>query len=253
MLDKIIDLSNATDIIPLTVGYEKCASGHKYGPHVRNCYLIHFCLSGKGVLTDKFGTHNVGRGELFIIRPEEVSTYMADLSDPWEYLWISFNGKCAEVFCSERSVYPYKKHIADRLKDLYDREERSPSIYIATVYELIYHLFSKNNAPKPETDPIYGVERYIDFNYMKDITVNGLSQAFGFERSYLYRLFKQKNGKSIKEYLIQVRMLRACELLERGYSVKNTAFSVGYKDEFTFSRAFKKYFSYPPTAILKKT
>ena len=102
---------------------------------------------------------------------------------------------------------------------------------------------------KVAVDTIDGVLRYLEFNYMKEISVERLSQEFGFERSYLYRIFKRKTGKSIKECLITIRMDTAKRLLERGYSVKSTAFSVGYKDEFTFSRAFKSFFGQSPSTV----
>ena len=60
------------------------------------------------------------------------------------------------------------------------------------------------------------------------------------DRRYLVRLFKEKTGMGIQEYIIQVRMEHARTLLQSGFSVNTTASMVGYHDSFNFSKMFKK-------------
>jgi AraC-like DNA-binding protein len=81
---------------------------------------------------------------------------------------------------------------------------------------------------------------------MTDITVKNLSLQFGYEQSYLYRLFKKKTKMGIKEYIIKTRMEQAKALLSLGYTVSKTAFAVGYSDTFNFSKSYKKYFGIAP-------
>lgn len=105
--EQSIDKSESQDLIPIFYGTEKCEKGHCFGPHARNYYIVHFCLSGCGTLQDKFGTHKISAGELFIIRPGEITTYTADKVTPWEYVWIAFEGKIAHLFSTDKSVYAY--------------------------------------------------------------------------------------------------------------------------------------------------
>ena len=232
----------SSDLIPIFFGGEKCKRGHSFGPHVRNYYIIHFCLSGCGTLIDKFGEHQINAGELFIIRPSEITTYTADAINPWEYIWIAFEGKIAHLFDTDRSIYSFPKEISQTLLTLVQKEETDSSIFISLLYRLIYSIFTqKNNA-----DVIDKVIQYIDFNFMTDLTIKRLSLMFCFEQSYLYRLFKKKTQLSIKEYIIKTRMEQAKILLKNGYTVGNTAFAVGYKDQFNFSKAYKKYFGVNP-------
>ncbi|MBE5733393.1 MAG: helix-turn-helix transcriptional regulator, partial [Clostridiales bacterium] len=72
---------------------------------------------------------------------------------------------------------------------------------------------------------------------------------FGYERSYLYRIFKNHLGVGIKEYIIKTRMEHAQILLKQGYSVNKTSLAVGYKDQTNFSKAYKKHFGVPPKKI----
>ena len=83
--------------------------------------------------------------------------------------------------------------------------------------------------------------------YAEDITISGLAAKFGFERSYLYRIFKQRYGVGPKDYLTRVRLEKAKWLLGRGYSVAECAYMVGYSDSFIFSKAYKKCYGVAPS------
>ena len=241
----------STRLTPLFVGLEQCAPSHRFGPHVRNHYLLHFCLSGCGTLWDKRGTHPVNAGELFVIRPEEITVYEADAKTPWEYVWIAFEGAGAAVFDTSESVFRSPDKLHERLAHYVRLGEGAPEIYLALLYELIYTLFRKS-AQIPQHTDTEQICHYIRYNYMKPLQLESLAAIFGFERSYLYRLFKQKLGIGIKEYVTAVRMEKAQEFLKSGYGVGATAHLVGYADEFNFSHSFKKRFGISPSAFAKK-
>ncbi|MBQ7348377.1 MAG: AraC family ligand binding domain-containing protein [Clostridia bacterium] len=73
---------SGNELTPIFYGYETCVKGQVWGPCVRSYYLIHFCVQGKGMLKDKRGTYKIHAGQLFIIRPEEATTYAPDPTDP---------------------------------------------------------------------------------------------------------------------------------------------------------------------------
>ena len=243
MLQNMIDDICTKDIIPIFSGHEVCEKNHKYGPHIRDYYLLHFCLNGTGVLIDKFGNHTIRQGELFIIRPGETTTYLADGNTPWEYSWVAFGGELADLFNTDRSVYPFPIEIGLSLREFSIDRETNPAIFLSLIYKLIYYLFNekKDNSSIPEK-----IRQYIDFNYMDNISVLTISNYFGYERSYLYRIFKNLFGVGIKEYIIKTRMEHAKILLKKGYSVGNTSLAVGYNDQTNFSKAYKKHFGESP-------
>ena len=235
--------ADARDIIPLYTGCELCAPSHSYGPHVRGHYLIHYCTSGRGTLYDKYGTHEISAGELFIIRPGEVTTYIADSRDPWRYVWIAFKGDVASLFTTDRSVYRCSDAPFLRIEELTESLELSPYPYTAAIYEIIYRLFSEQE----RTDTLSRIKKYIRYSYMLEISAESVARDFGYERTYLYRIFKARYGTGVKDYIIRVRMENAKSFLTGGHSVKETAALCGYGDEFGFSRAYKKYYGYPPS------
>ena len=235
-----------SELVVLFSGGERCEPRHSFGPFIREYYILHFCLRGKGVLQDKFGVHHLSAGELFVIRPGEVTTYTADEKEPWAYLWLAFRGEAAEAFSSDRSVYPYPPEVAARLRELIEHEEAAAEPYMALVYELIYALFG---AKGEKSDKLRDVRRYIRYNYMNELSVADLAKRFGFDRSHLYRLFQKSYGIGVKDHIVRVRMDKAREFLSLGHSVRTTAYMVGYGDEFNFSRAFKKHFGFPPSEV----
>ena len=243
MIETILPKTKSKDIIPLWVGEHKTPSGHSFGPHIRECVFVHICLSGKGVLYNERGAHSVGKGELFIIREGETTTYTADKAEPWHYVWISFIGERAKDFDEAPDVCQAPEGYAERLAALVRRGVRSPEIYIALVYELMHSVIPDDC---DGADRLSDIRRYIKYNYMKDISAGGVARDFGFDRSHLYRIFKERYGKGIKEYITEVKMAHARGLLLLGHRVSDTAYMVGYHDEFNFSKAYKKYFGYAP-------
>lgn len=131
-------------------GYEKCRPLHSYGPFVRNHFLFHYIISGKGtLLVDDENSHSteyqLQGGMGFLIEPDRVNTYFADREDPWEYAWIEFSGLRAKEILegsglsSASPVYlPRTPQDGERLKN--------EILYLAThsqesSYHLIGHLF----------------------------------------------------------------------------------------------------------------
>jgi two-component system, response regulator YesN len=64
---------------------------------------------------------------------------------------------------------------------------------------------------------------------------------------YLSRAFKNITGRNFSDYLSEIRMNKAKELLEKTQlTVYDIAISVGYGDPQYFHRVFKKYFGVTP-------
>ena len=233
-------------ITPLFAGHEACKPQHSFGPYVRDCYLVHFCLGGKGVLKNKDGTHEVGEGELFVIRPGEVTTYTADRTHPWEYAWIGFRSEDMPLFTDGCSVYATPKGLDERMRTLLRDDVLSHEGCLAVIYDLLYRIMQEGEKDTGD-EKIRQIRRYIKYNYMLPISVGSLAREFGFDRSYLYRMFKARYGIGVKEYITSLRMEKGRELLERGYSVKQSARMVGFEDEFNFSKVFKARYGVSPS------
>ena len=74
---------NYTNNIELSIfncGLERCAPGQTWGPGIRDHYLIHLVVSGKGTFEVGGKTFEVVPGDLFFARPSQLIRYSADES-----------------------------------------------------------------------------------------------------------------------------------------------------------------------------
>ncbi len=85
------------------------------------------------------------------------------------------------------------------------------------------------------------VMRYIDANYMYDITLEQLADIAGYSKYHFSRIFKQYNSMSYLQY-INARRTKAAEhlLLEPDISITEVAMRSGFKSLTTFNRIFKE-------------
>lgn len=92
------------------------------------------------------------------------------------------------------------------------------------------------------------VEKHLD----SVITLQDVAKAVNRSVSFVAHNVPLEYGMSLKKYIREKRMLKAEKMLAAGKLVRECAFELGYKDEFYFSRDFKKYFGFAPRHLRKK-
>ena len=91
------------------------------------------------------------------------------------------------------------------------------------------------------------VIHYIDHHYMSQIRLENIAPLFGYNCSYLGKIFKQKTAVNFNTYLDSVRIRHAKELLEsRDIKVYEVAQRVGYSNVDYFYLKFKKHVGTSP-------
>lgn len=96
------------------------------------------------------------------------------------------------------------------------------------------------------------VIKYINENYEKEITVDLLADKLKITRAYLSCYFKKKTGVNLSDYLNNVRMNKACSLLQDSLlKIKDIAPKVGIYSISTFMRLFKEYTGKTPNDFRK--
>lgn len=98
------------------------------------------------------------------------------------------------------------------------------------------------------TSIIESAKEYIRLNYNKDISLDEISRRVNISPYYFSKIFKDDTKEGFVEYLTNVRIEKAKELLlESDYSMKEICSMVGYADPNYFSRSFKKNVGVTPT------
>lgn len=87
---------------------------------------------------------------------------------------------------------------------------------------------------------------YINNNFTKNLSCENLSNTFFINRYYLMHLFKSETGFTINNYITIKRVQYAKKLISRGIKITDAAYSAGFNNYSTFSRAYKKIYKKSP-------
>ena len=97
------------------------------------------------------------------------------------------------------------------------------------------------------------VKRYIQENFMEEISIQVLSEVACVSPNYFSHMFKNEVGVNYKDYLTNIRLEKALDLiLNTDYQLYRIAESVGYNNARAFVEAFRKKYGDSPTKYRKK-
>lgn len=120
----------------------------------------------------------------------------------------------------------------------------------AHVSALLLEILSTAEAKQPphhHANVIAYICRYIKEHYRENLALQKLADLAGYSPYFFHRIFHRQTGVTPKEYLDQIRLHRAMELLKTGHKVSAIAEEIGMQSPFTFSRFFKHHTRCSPT------
>lgn len=231
-----------SDLNPLLLGYEHCEPSKSFGPTLRSYTIIHYVVSGRGYVIKGGRRYSAQAGQAFIIRPGEVTVYTADDKDPWHYQWIAFDGRLSERFNELDHVFDFPGEI---MLDMLEQDGKELLEY--RIAELLFKMYVELfGGRKRNHHYISRVESHIRAAYMYPLRVEEIAAKMNLDRHYLTRIFKERTGVSISDYIINVRMEAAKQHLKQGFSVEEAARMCGYDDVSNFSKLFKRKIGISP-------
>ena len=227
----------------------------RWGKGVRDVFFLHYVLQGEGI----FNGTPVKQGEGFYITANMVQEYYPKEENPWSYFWVTFNGNRADEICKkhiqidENGIFkfPLNRSMHKLMNTIID--EATP-MNAAKAVGYFYMLMAEqegNDLHKGNTY-VENAKNYIQINYSQNPMITEIAHALNIDDRYLYNLFVQHEGMAPKKFLNQVKLRRACELLEHtDEPIAEVATSVGFSDTFAFSKFFSKHTGVSPTAYRK--
>lgn len=97
------------------------------------------------------------------------------------------------------------------------------------------------------------IKDYINKNYSKDITLESVANKVYLHSVYVSRYFKSHTGQNFSDYLFNVRMTHAIDLLKTDkYKIGQVGEMVGYRNYKYFSKQFKNYTGYTPKKYFRE-
>lgn len=255
-----------TDLEVLEVGTQACTPDTKFGPGVRDMYILHYVHSGRGTYSAAGQVEHVGPGMLFLVVPDTVHSYWPDPDEPWRYSWFGFTGQTAGRLAKQAGftgAAPVRRpdpeiRLEPLFRDLpaYRDEPAKELLLTGLLYRIFGMLAVPDDAPVLQPDIGLHVRRAVSFinaRYADPIKLADIAAHVGLDAKYVCRLFRQHLSMSPYRYLTDVRMRKACRLLRSHLlGIAEIARSVGYSDPLLFSRMFKRTIGLSPSAYREK-
>lgn len=251
----------------VTFGHSVTEPCHKYGPAVRSYYLLHYILDGKGVFSVNQTDYHLKAGQGFLIEPDYLTTYMADATEPWTYIWVGFSGTEASqliasiglsqnqpVFESTESAILHRC-VSDML--LHNHSNAADTFAVlGDFYRFISVIAASNQEILPKSDGNLYVRQaadYIHNHFAEPLTVEEIAHHVGLNRSYFSSIFKEQTGQTPIEYIQNFRLTKAVHLLDTStLSIAAVAYSCGYQQPESLIRIFRMHYGISPAAYRKR-
>ncbi|MEN0003240.1 MAG: AraC family transcriptional regulator [Bacteroidota bacterium] len=119
--------------------------------------------------------------------------------------------------------------------------------YLQEVDRIINECYSN----QIQIDMAVAAKRYIDQNFEQDINLDLLAHIGFASKCHLLRIFKRYHGITPRQYLIHKRISEAKKQLQKGASVSNACYAVGFNSLNSFSILFKKKTGKSPSSYRK--
>jgi AraC-like DNA-binding protein len=257
------------DVVVFHSGFCSTLPDYSYGRDVRDYYLIHYCTGGKGIYYTNGKNYELTQYDGFLILPNTPIVHKADSKDPWDLCWVAFFGKKVEELLNQANlgrnnlIFHYDKddYLETCIRNIYDesRNERN----IATINGYFYLFMGRlignyqNKGKKTKTTAFSRFDdamNYLNRNIQRSVTVEELAAYLRLDTSQIYRIFKTHTGLSPQQYIINMRIRKACKLLAKtDLTIKDVSEWLHFEYQSHFTKLFKKITGVTPSEYRDKS
>jgi AraC-like DNA-binding protein len=260
-----------SDLFLTDIGYYPQAR-HHFRERSGGCaqFILIYCVDGKGEILMGEALHAIPADHFFIIPAGMPHSYHSDEQQPWSIYWIHFSGVKAGLFsrfaCRPMQIERSKfSRISERLglfSDIFRNLNRGFSIetleYINLCLPHLLASFTHLNQFRElrkaeENDPVALSINFMLENLGRKLRLDDIASGIGLSASHYSRLFQNRTGHSPIDYFIQLKIQRACRLLDNsGWLIADVSREAGFDDQFYFSRVFRKVMGMSPGEYRKR-
>src|SRR6056297_775933 len=120
-----------------------------------------------------------------------------------------------------------------------------------------YHLLASESYKEQEqdfsNDRMARVLHYISTSYQQKIELEKAASIAHLHPAAFCRFFKEKSGKSLSQFVNEMRIAYACRLIIEGnHSISQVCFESGFNNLSNFNRTFKRQTGFTPTAYFEE-
>jgi AraC-like DNA-binding protein len=228
-------------------------------------FALVYISSGRGKLESKPAfSAPIEPGQVFLLFPRVWHRYAPNPESGWHEYWIGFNGEMAHLWLHYKFISPknpvVRVNAEDTVLATFSRMMQSiranrpalQQILAGATHNLMGLIYSAQQAqPAADTQIANVIERAIariQSEFERELDMRRLAQELGVSYSWFRHRFTTHTGLSPHQYLLELRLVRARNLLaETEFSIKEIAMQTGFEDEFYFSRLFRQKLNLSPS------
>lgn len=260
-----------SDLYLTDIGYYPQARHHfRERPSGSAQFILIYCIDGMGEIRVGETLHLVTADHFFIIPAGMSHAYRSDGQNPWSIYWIHFSGTKSGIYsrfaCQALSIERGKtSRVNDRIdlfSEIFRNLDRGFSIETLEYINLcLQHLMASFThlsqfrliKESGEKDPVAQSINFMLENLTKKLKLEEIAFETGLSASHYSRLFLNRTSHSPIDYFIQLKIQRACRLLDNsGWMVADVSREMGFDDQFYFSRVFRKVMGMSPVEYRKR-
>lgn len=223
-------------------------------------YIFLYCSEGEGSVLVNGKKYTLRENEAFTIPRYKKHFYYSDKKNPWSILWVHFKGEDTQYYpLDECRIVKFKSNrVKNRMLFLFDLLFRvlegnytlGNFIYISEVLSLImaesYSREKKDEAGQ-QNKHVTNIIKYMHSHIGENLTLEQICREFELSKSYVNSIFLRCTQHAPMDFFINLKIREACNALRStDQYIYEIAQRLGYKDQYYFSRLFKKVVGVSP-------
>lgn len=280
---------NSTDeewgIVVSTVGYQFVRSGDEYpiSKHpdgycfnaqlgrILNEYQLVYITRGNGYfMSASCRKRKITAGTMILLFPGEWHSYWPEKEDGWDEYWVGFKGYHIDrrvenhFFCKEEPIFQIgvSADIVLLYEDILKLAMQEKAGYQQIISSMVLHVLglvyykhrNETFSCGEIVDKINEARILMKENIRGELSSEKIAEQLGVGYSWFRRKFKEYTGISPNKYQLQLKLLRAKELLsETDKNISEIAYELNFENTGQFSTFFKKNEGITPSEFKRKT
>ena len=249
-MDKTIELGDHAVIM---INAERLKANNMRTCHSHGVYELYYLIEGNRILFADGSFYLIREGDLFLI-PPGMRHRTLDENGGYEKLVIMLpaallpkgaEGMLRIVRPSEAETRELKADAETILRRMASSDFSDRIACLSAILRLMLSALTlppciEPPVASPALGKVSAILSYMEENYAQKITISSLAERFFISDYYLCRIFKAYTGRTVNEYLSQLRIEAAERLLLKGTSLHNVWRGCGFGSESSFARAFRQ-------------
>lgn len=254
-MENYMQIQHADTDITITetefVFHMKRPQGFTFDKGDQDYYLVAMILDGSAQYRMHRKTFTVQKGDILFFPKGTHYTAKVTSKEPWEHIVVAFRteGDIGNLPAEGVTRVTHGSRFEELFRQAYtvwsgcgfgykiQTKAIIHQILFSLMQENVSHLVGSNTA----LQALKAASDYMEQNYREKITVEELALRSGYSASHFSRVFSQVYDTSPIQYVNQIRIMHAKNLLRTGqYTLAEIAQACGFSNVYYFSRCFKQ-------------